>query len=227
MQPITQYLQKRKYELLLLALIQHLFVGIVIRDLEVYTKIVWPINMLILGIASIGVFIEAGKWKNRIRMILFVIVLALPLSFTFFGHLPYFMDLVSLIYAAYFMFIFWEIIRFLIRPSYINIDIISASGCGFFLLIEITVFVLQAMFYNNPDSISGIDSSSPAATYIDLVYLSSIIQTTIGFGDITPNAPNTKLVASLFGIIGQFYTVVLVGILLSKFNSRNKNIARR
>ena len=75
--------------------------------------------------------------------------------------------------------------------------------------------------YQNPQSFKGIDFSSPAQTYIDLVYFSSVTLTSIGFGDITPNAYNTKLITSFFGIAGQFYSVVLVGILISKFTSNN------
>jgi len=68
----------------------------------------------------------------------------------------------------------------------------------------------------------GIEAGKPAEHFIDLVYFSSITLTTIGYGDITPNAHVTKLLAAFFGIIGQFYFVVLVGILISKFNQRVK-----
>nr|WP_290933249.1 hypothetical protein [Haliscomenobacter sp.] len=43
---ITQFLQQRKYELLLFALVQHLFIGIFLQNLPLYTKVIWPINML-------------------------------------------------------------------------------------------------------------------------------------------------------------------------------------
>lgn len=75
--------------------------------------------------------------------------------------------------------------------------------------------------YADQDSFKGIDYSSPAHVFIDLVYFCSITLTTIGFGDITPSAPHTKLASSLFGVAGQFYSVVLVGILISKFTSKS------
>lgn len=37
--PINNFLQKRKYELLLLALIQHLYIGIFINDMAFYEEI--------------------------------------------------------------------------------------------------------------------------------------------------------------------------------------------
>lgn len=220
-QNILNYIYKRKYELLLFALIQHLFIGILLNDLVFYTKVIWPINMLVLGIASVGVFIEKGYWKNIIQKILFLIVLALPIGLSFFGNsISYFLFL-NIAYVAFFLFIFWEVLKYLIKPSYINTDIMSASACGYFLLIEISTFLLQFFVVQNPNSFKGIDSSMSAKTYIDLVYFSSITLTSIGFGDITPNTHYTKLITAFFGIAGQFYSVVLVGILISKFTSNN------
>lgn len=221
--PIKHYFQSHQYELLLLALAQHLFIGIFITDLDFYTAIIWPINMLILGVASVGVFIEKGRWKNHVRNMLFLLVLGLPISLPFLGNLPHYMQVLSLIYTVFFAFIFWEVIKFLVKPSYINIDIISASACGYLLLIEISTFLMQTLFYGNPSAFKGIDSTSPAATYVDLVYFSAITITSIGFGDITPNTHYTKLLAAFWGIAGQFYSVILVGILISKFSSKTDN----
>jgi hypothetical protein len=218
---ILAFLHKKKYELLLFALIQHLFVGIFLRDLAFYTKVIWPINMLILGAASVGVFVEKGHWKNIIQKILFLVVLALPIGLSIFGNsIPYFLFL-NIAYVVFFLFIFWEVLKYLIKPSYINTDVISASACGYFLLIEISTFLLQFFVVQNPLSFKGIDGSLPALTYMDLVYFSSITLTSIGFGDILPNTHYTKLITSFFGIAGQFYSVVLVGIIISKFTSNN------
>ncbi|MFY7909321.1 MAG: ion channel [Emticicia sp.] len=218
---LEQFFTKNKYELLLFALVQHLFVGIVLRNMDFYVTVIWPINMIIVGIASIGVFIEKGRFKKIIKNTLFLLVFLMPLSLSFVKNSPEFMRTISAVYVLFFLFIFLEIIRFLLKPSYINTDIISASACGYFLLIEVNVFLMQIFFYNNSHSIKGIDMSSTSAVYMDLVYFCSITITSIGFGDILPNSHVTKLVTALFGIIGQFYTVVLVGILISKFSSKN------
>ena len=220
MKHIIPYLAKWKYEALLVALIQHLFVGILLTDMNFYIKVVWPINMLILGVASIGIFTEKERWKRIVKNILFVIVVIFPISVPFFGTSSNFMVTLSVSYTLFFGFIFWEVIKFLVRPSYINADIISASACGYLLLIEISTFLVQFTIYHNPNAFKGISTLSPADTYIDIVYLCTITLTSIGFGDITPNAPNTKLIISLLGIVGQFYSVVLVGILISKFTSK-------
>jgi hypothetical protein len=220
MSKIYKFLYNRKYELLLIALIQHLYIGIFLRDLDFYTKIIWLITMIVLGVASIGIFIEKGRWKNFIRKTLFCIVLALPVGLAVLGNNILYLSFLSLVYTLFFLFILWEVLKFLVRPSYINTDIISASACGYFLLIEVCTFLLQYFAYQNPQSFKGIDYSNTASTYIDLVYFSSITLTSIGFGDITPTAHYTKLITSFFGVAGQFYSVVLVGILISKFSSK-------
>lgn len=216
---LSKNLSKRKYEALLLALIAHLFVGIFLRDLGFYTAIIWPINMVFLGIASVGVFIETGKVKRIVQNILWVTAVVLPISLSFWDKTPLFMIEISVFYCLFFGFILVEIIRFLVKPSYINVDIISASACGYFLLVEISVFMLQAFYYHDPTVLTNVSNASSAETYMDLVYFSSISITSIGFGDITPSSYTTKLIVSFFGIASQFYAVVLVGILISKFVS--------
>jgi hypothetical protein len=190
-----------------------------------YTKVIWPINMFILGIASIGVFIEKGRWKNVVRNILFVLIVALPLCLQIFGNNAFFMTFLLSSMSLFYIFVLHEVMQYLLKPSYINKDIITASACGYFLLIEICVFLMQIFFYDNPTSFKGMDSvfsvENSAKTFMDLVYFSTITITSIGYGDITPNTHTTKLLASLFGVIGQFYSVVLVGILISKFTSNN------
>lgn len=220
MKQAYHFLRRRKYEVLLFALVQHLFIGIFLNDLSFYTKYVWVVNMLILGVASVGVFVGKGRWKNLIKNLLFALVTAFPLAVPLVQHVPAFMYALNITYVLFFTFIFWEVLKHLLRPSYINLDIISASACGYFLLLEISVFLMQMLFYQNPDSFKGVSTSGdPASTYIDLVYFCSITLTSIGFGDILPNAHYTKLATAFFGIVGQFYSVVLVGILISKFTS--------
>ncbi|HVI47954.1 MAG TPA: potassium channel family protein [Chitinophaga sp.] len=223
MKHIIAFLRKQKYEVLLAALLQHLFIGIFLSDLPFYTHVIWPVNMIILGLASVSVFVGKSRWKSITRYVLFIAVVALPLCLPLIRNIRGFMPYLCTAYVIFYIFIFWEIMRFLVKPGYINTDIISAAACGYLLLIEISVFLLQSLLYRDPTVFKGVDISGPAATYMDLVYFCSITITSIGFGDIVPNTACTKLITSLFGIAGQFYTVVLVGILISKFSSRTSS----
>lgn len=217
------FFERRKYEVLLAALLQHLFIGIFISDHSNYRDIIWPINMFLLGLACTGIFMGKNKWKAWIKNLLFILVVILPIGISFASGIKFYFDILNVIYVIFFCLIFYEVLIFLVKPSYIDSDVISAAACGYFLLIEISIFLLQFMIYNNPHSFRGIDLKDNASLYMDLVYFSSISMTSIGFGDIVPTAHNTKLVASILGILGHFYTVVLVGIIISKFTSRNNS----
>ncbi|MBU6340004.1 MAG: two pore domain potassium channel family protein [Bacteroidetes bacterium] len=218
---VKQFLYQYKYEILILGLFQHLFMAVILPNLPIYTAVYWPINMFILGLASYGVFHEKSKIRQRIWQLLVLVICIEPLSASFIGPSKGTMILLSLSYAAFFAFVFFELMKFLIRPGYINQDIIFASACGYLLLIEVATFLQQCIFYLDPNAYKGIDTSDPAAVYIDFVYFSSIIITSIGFGDILPNVYYTKLLVSIIGIAGQFYAVVLVGILISKFTAHS------
>jgi hypothetical protein len=218
---IIRKIQERKYEILLLALLQHLFVGVFLTDMDFYTRIIWPANMLVLGLGSLFLYTGRHSWNHWARNLHFIVILLLPVGIPFFKDLPWYFTLLNINYVVFFCFLFRDVLRFLLKPGYINTDIISASICGYMLLIEISVFLLQFFQYRDPTSFKGIAISSPALTFIDLVYFCSITFTSIGFGDITPNTHVTKLITAFVGITGQFYTVVLVGILISKFSSKN------
>lgn len=221
MKRILNFIYQNKYEALLFGLVQHTFIALFLSDLEFYTKYIWPVNMVILALTCGGVFLEKGKLKNITLKILILVICLFPIVFMITGNNKPYMEALSISYVIFFVYVFYEVIKFLLKPSYINTDIISASFCGFLLLIEISTFIMQSIFYANPLAYKGLDVSNPAATYMDFVYFSTITITSIGYGNILPNIHQTKLLAALFGIIGQFYSVVLVGILISKFTSNN------
>ena len=217
---LLQFFKRKKYEVLLVALLQHLFVGIFIKDHSSYRDIIWPINMFLLGLACTGIFMGKDKWKAWTKNLLFMLVVVFPIGISFVKDVKFYFEILNIVYVIFFIFIFYEVLKFLLRPSYIDMDVISAAACGYFLLIEISVFLLQLLIYNDPYAFHGVDMRNSASIYMDLVYFSSISMTSIGFGDIVPTGHTAKLVTSVLGILDHFYTVILVGIIISKFTSR-------
>lgn len=219
----TILLRDRKYELLFIGLVQHLFVGIFVHDFEFYVRILWPVNMVILAALSSGLFLENDNWFNRLKIPLFLAVILFPIGLSFFGHIPGYFTALSITYILFYIVLFIQVFRYMIRPSYINIDLITSAVCGFLLLIEIFVFVAYLFIHLDPQSFSNVDMSNPPSIFTDLVYYCSVTLTTIGYGDITPFSHQTKLTSAVFGIAGQLYQVLLVGVLISKFTNRTKN----
>jgi hypothetical protein len=134
------------------------------------------------------------------------------------------MILLSVSYLLFFVTIFVEVLRYMLRPSYVNVDLVSASLCGYLLLLEIGTFATQTVLYVNDDAYHGLvvasfDPLELARTYLDVEYFCAITLTSIGYGDITPVHHVARLLTALLGISGQIYSVVLMGILISKYTS--------
>lgn len=207
---------------MLVALIQHLFIGILFVRISLYTELLWALNFIILGLSSIGVFLEKGRFKNVILHILFIVVLCLSIGLPVVGDTGFYYPLLGLTYVMFFSYIFLEVFRFLLRPCYINVDIIVAAACGYFLLIEISVFLMMSVYCLDGCSFKGVNKTSMPATYFDFIYYCSVTFTGTGCGDIIPDSHITKLLTAFLGVAGQIYTVMLVGVLISKFSSRPK-----
>lgn len=133
---IKQFFKDYKFELLLFGLFQHLFIAMVLSSLEVYRNIFWPINMVILGITSFGVYLEQKRQRLLVLRLLVFAICSTPLLSYFIGFSKEVLIFLSVSYTLFFAYVFQEVLKFLIKPSYINKDAIMASGCGYFLLIR-------------------------------------------------------------------------------------------
>lgn len=220
---IRAFLVLRKYEILLLALAQHLYIGLVLPGDRVYELYIWPFNMLIIALASVGLFHDVRRRRLWTKNVLVFLIVVLPLMTPGLMWYSGFLAVLCVVYILFFAVTFSEVLRFLIRPNYIDSDIISASLSGYLLLIEVAVFSFMLLQVQHPAALSNVDNSSLATSYIDIVYFATITQTTIGYGDITPTSGSARLLTSVFGLVSQFYSVILVGILISKFSSMRQN----
>ena len=59
-------------------------------------------------------------------------------------------------------------------------------------------------------------------TIADQVYFSFITQTTVGYGDFTPQAPVARSVAITQALTGQLYLVTVVSLLVGGFLGRGR-----
>lgn len=220
MQSIHQFLQKRRYDFLLFALLMHLYNAVFFVEFDVYTVWVWPLNMLMLGISSYGIFAERSIYLRWIKNLLFAAVMFSTLLAILVRHpTEATMTVLNIVYIIFYILIFVEVLRFLTRPGYINTDLIVAAICGYLLLIEVGVFSMQYLYYIIPHSFRGISTANNTLVFTDMVYFCTITITSIGFGDITPTHHLSKSLTGLLAIFGQFYQVVLVGIIISKYTS--------
>lgn len=213
-------IRKNRYEILLFTLMLHLFNAVFFKGLEVYQNYVWPFDMMLLGFGCYGLFSESKPYLKLIKNILFVAVIIVTIIYAFTHiRIPDVLVVQTIVYATFFIFIFIEVLRFLMSPGYINTDIVIAAVCGYLLLIEASLFSMQFAFYIIPNAFQGININGSTTIFLDFVYYATTTITSVGFGDIVPTHHVSKLLTSITAIAGQLYSVVLVGVIISKYTS--------
>ncbi|MGL4632279.1 MAG: ion channel [Leadbetterella sp.] len=217
---IHNNLSNYRFEFLLISLLLLIFDKIFFPDNDFYLKYVWPFNMLMMSIASFGIFIENKGARKIIRNVLAFISILLPFGFMVVGQNMLFIKFLTFFYIVYYSFIFGEVMYQIIMTKVIRINVIIGSFCGYMLLSMIALFTYLLIEYNLPNSFHGISSGYPTLVYNELSYFSFITLTSIGFGDIYPTIDTSRLATAFFGMVGQFYMVAVVGIVISKFSSK-------
>ncbi len=98
----------------------------------------------------------------------------------------------------------------------INSNIIYCAICGYLLLglIGGLAFRIIHHFYETSFFFSG--GLEPKVD--DFTYLSFVTLATLGYGDISPISPPAKVVSIILSVTGQMYLVVVIGIIIGKFN---------
>jgi hypothetical protein len=217
---MLKFIYTYRYELLLFSLLLVIFNKIFIYSATFYSTFVWPFNMVLLGFVSIGIFHEKKGYLNWFKNLLFFLVVAVPLFPSYFFQNHFITMLALLSYMGFYTIIFTEVMRQIIQKDVISTSIIMATLSGFLLILIVSSFSFLLMNQIDDHSFNNIQGTTIPEKYHQIVYFSSITLTTIGYGDITPATDNARLLAAFWGIIGQFYMVAVVGIIISKFTSK-------
>lgn len=209
-----------RFELLLASLLLVLFDKIFFREHELYVRLVWPANMFILGIVSFGIFRESGFFIKLFKNVLFVLSMVIPFfAFKVFENRE--LSIAALVtYVLYYGFIFWEVFKQILRPPAVTASVVVGALCGYLLLVVIGIFTFMILEYLHSGSFKGTTHDNITVFYREITYYTMITMSTIGYGDIVPVWHVARMLSAFFGIVGQFYVVTFVTIIVSKFSSR-------
>ena len=120
-----------------------------------------------------------------------------------------------LLFGFFVVMISYEVIKEIIVSKKIDMHIIVGAFCGFMLIGIIASLIFYFLHLGNPESFSNVAPKFGAVE--DLFYFSFITVLTIGYGDIAPLTDEARSLALFFGLIGQFYLVVIMAVLVGKF----------
>ena len=214
------WLHTNRFELLLMALMMVIFNKIFFFEPSFYSSWIWPFNMVLLGSVSMGVFRENSKVIRLLKNVLFLGVIAVPLfADFFFQHHPATVIALS-IYVLFYLILFVELMRQIVQRSEVTESVIYGSLSGFLLLIITSAFSFLLIDLAEAGSFNNIKGTTIPEKYHQIIYFSSVTISTIGYGDITPAKDNARLLSAFWGVVGQFYMVAVVGIIISKYSSK-------
>jgi len=155
---------------------------------------------------------------KRLRLIGYLILLAFIDTWTsYFGiklnnEIDFVLPLILL--ALSFTFVFKSIVK----SDEVDIDTVISAISGYMLLglgFGILFYVLGII---NPNSLSGVGHLN----YYEAEYFSFVTMSTLGYGDITPSSQAARSLVILTTLFGQFYMVLIMGIIVGKFISKSK-----
>lgn len=168
-------------------------------------------NMLI----SLLLFHKSGHIKKIAVFILVILATGTRVYPQFQPEISRYLFVV--IYLCYFSLVSYQLFWDLLFENELGIETLSAAFSGFILIGTVSTIIFVTM-----GSSGAFKGPGGAISYSDYLYFSFVTLLTIGYGDIVPITDIAKKAIILMGLIGHFYTVFVVGIVIGKFLKTNK-----
>jgi voltage-gated potassium channel len=211
---IFSYIDKRKYEVLLLSFILLIF-GNTFSFGKPFIGIMDIYQNFIIG------FIVFYNKKTLRIFILCIIILTVVMDI--FQNSLFFINVKSwhgILYLIFFSLVTKEVYKEVLYVKTVSKELPAAVLCGFVLLCLIATFLFYQIDIHQPHSFSNTGEGKDILT--NLNYFSFTTLLTVGYGDITPVSLVAKRAVMLMGLMGHFYTVFITSIIIGKYLSAKK-----
>jgi hypothetical protein len=173
------------------------------------------ILLLTWAVASVG----TGRTGMIIAVLLGLVLVAMWIAEGFFkGEL----SLVARygLGACFFGYAIWMMLVFIFASRRVTFNTVCASLCVYLLLGLVWGLIYSTVDVVSPGDFTWTVTEKPAPVLRvgrgdpAVLYFSFATLTTLGYGDIVPTAPLTRMLASLEAVAGQLYLAVLVARLV-------------
>ena len=183
-------------------------------DLETNRRIIWPINRTLILLGSLNIirkmhkgwilifilgFVSTGTgWITRLEFD--------PSTGAYIG---------LMLFGIFIAIITAECLRQVSTAPKVDKHLIMGAIDGFMLIGLLGGIIYTFLHLQYPGSFSNVPEGMRGI--MDLTYFSYITVLTIGYGDIVPLTEASRFFSIFLGLVGEFYIVVIMAILVGKY----------
>lgn len=214
---MTRIITKRNLNIQLLIFITFLIFIIPLFPMQ-WHKILYNVSFTFVFINSVFVVERFKKFNISFA---FSTILADILTSIF--NLPL-LDTVSMALSILFYFYLSAMfIAQISRSKMVDAKIITESIVGYLMLGVAFGLLIALVVYFDKNAFSFPISSTPSgeefSSISSYIYASIVTLSTLGYGDILPNTPLARSLATFITVSGQFYMAIIVALLIGKFSA--------
>jgi hypothetical protein len=168
------------------------------------------VGLLVLGAALYVV--RRGPWLTGFAVLLALPVVVLSIL-ELFDPSPRRMLVVAALEAVFYFYAAASLIAYMLKDEFATLDELFAAGATFTLLAWAFAYVYLQCQAIWPESF-GVGGAAVPRTWMELLFLSFTILSSVGLADIVPLAPMARAVVMLEEFVGVMYMALVVSRLI-------------
>jgi hypothetical protein len=210
---LLRTIEPYKYRILLFSSIAIIFT-LPIPSETIGYELIYAMITSFMILAGMVVVQNKPGWRNRIILILGLVLILIQIL-DLITPFSIFESLMGSLFVIFFIAISIRVYKDLFLAKEIDLEIIAAVFCGYIFIGFLATFLFMTIEGLIPGSFSGMVNE--LTRFDNFLYFSFISLLTIGYGDMVPLTSLTKSMVVILGLTGNFYTVIVTGIIIGKF----------
>jgi hypothetical protein len=163
--------------------------------------------------------VSQARWGNWIGLGLAVPTALLSMADVWVESTPSLWMIRQVLTGTFLVYTIGVVLRYVFHRRHVTYDTVCASLCVYLLFGLVWALMYEVADKLNPAAFQfSAERGSPMTGFgrgeTNLLYFSFVTLTTLGYGDIVPTSPITRMLAGLEAITGQLYLVVMVSRLV-------------
>ncbi len=173
--------------------------------------LVGAFGVLVLVLAVRMVRRASGRWWFASAVALLALVLG---ALADFAHLSFLLPWSAACEAFFYFYAAYKLVGYMLADRRATTDELYAAGATFTLLAWAFAYVFMVCQWALPHSFSAAANADAPRTWTELLFLSFVLLSSTGIGDVTPLVPFARALACLEIFVGVMYLALIVSRLI-------------